>query len=241
MGRVIGVIPARWGSSRFPGKPMAPICGIPMIHWTITGAKQSQRLDRLIVATDDNRIADYVYSTARVKKHLTPIVHFNPLIQFHSGSDRVAEAVRQFELDDHDIVVNIQGDEPLITGEVIDAAINALDYQEADIGTVVSNDPSSAGVRVILDRYNHGIWFGREGLVTPWRHVGVYAFRYEALQEFALCDPIENTRGSTGAPLEEMRMLWLMLLIKVKVLPYAGMSVDTPADIKRVEDALGKN
>lgn len=241
MGRVIGVIPARWGSSRFPGKPAALIHGKPMIQWTVNGAMQSKRLDKLIVATDDSRISSYIKTITWLNQAESPRIHFNPLVQFHSGSDRVAEAVKSLNLEDHDIVVNIQGDEPMISGEVIDEAINALEYPEADIGTVVTNDPSSAGVRVILDRYNHGIWFGREGLVTPWRHVGVYAFRYEALQEFALCDPIENTRGSTGAPLEEMRMLWLMLLIKVKVLPYAGMSVDTPEDIKRVEDALGKN
>lgn len=236
----IGVIPARYGASRFPGKPLIAIAGVPMLQRVVEGARGASRLRSVIVATDDARIADACRGFG-ADVVLTSSRHA-------TGTDRVAEAARSLP---DDIVVNIQGDEPLIEGRVIDAAVEALESDPgAAIGTVAHEmDPESVDdphrVKVVLDGAGRALYFSRSRIPLAtdpehppryWQHVGVYAYRRAFLLGFVR---LPRTPAERAESLEQLRALEHGHAIRVGIAQgWRGVSVDVPADVERVEKRL---
>ncbi len=243
MMRIVGVIPSRWGSTRFPGKSLHPICGRPLVAWVIAAAKRARRLDAVVVATDDPRIAAAARE-AGGEAVMTRADH-------PSGTDRVAEAARA---SDDDIVINIQGDEPLIDPALIDALADrmvadpawAMATAACPITTRRDLDARSV-VKVVLARDGGALYFSRlpipcrrdgepdlaSGLYL--RHLGIYAYRGAFLKRLVQEPPcaLEQTEC-----LEQLRALHLGGRIAVIVTQQAGVGVDTPEDVGYVEAAL---
>jgi len=236
----VGVIPARYRASRFPGKPLAEIAGVPMIQRVVEGTRQAGCLRDVLVATDDERIARACESFG------APVCMTSP--DHPTGTDRLAEVARTL---DDDIIVNVQGDEPLIEGWVIEAAVAALEESpEADMATLVHaagedalDDPNR--VKVVLDRAGHALWFSRlpipmqrEGAPKPriWQHVGLYAYRREFLLRFVELEPGEAEQAEA---LEQLRALEHGHRIRAAIVSgWQGIPVDRPEDVARVEAAL---
>jgi 3-deoxy-manno-octulosonate cytidylyltransferase (CMP-KDO synthetase) len=236
----VGVIPARWGARRFPGKPLAPIAGVPMLRRVFEGARAAKRLRDVLVATDDERIAD-ACAAFGAKAVMTARDHA-------SGTDRLAEVARSLS---DEIVVNVQGDEPLIEGFVIDAAVAALEEAPgAQMSTVVHRATAEAlsdpnRVKVVLDRRGFALWFSRhpipwqrEGAPAPTRlqHVGLYAYRREFLLRLVT---LPATEAEQAEGLEQLRVLEHGYRIAAaRIEGWHGVPVDVPEDVARVEAAL---
>jgi len=238
--RVIGVIPSRWGSTRFPGKSLHPICGKPLVAWVVAAAQRARRLDDVIVATDDERIASAVRQTG-AKVAMTRADH-------PSGTDRVAEAA---QAGDDDIVINIQGDEPLIDPEIIDALAARLAgdrvWDMATVACPITNrrdlDARSV-VKVVMDRAGGALYFSRlpipcqrdgepdlaSGLYL--RHIGIYAYRGAFLNRVVKEPPCALERAES---LEQLRAMHIGGRIAVIVVQHPGVGVDTPEDVGYVE------
>jgi 3-deoxy-manno-octulosonate cytidylyltransferase (CMP-KDO synthetase) len=238
--RAVGVIPARYGASRFPGKPLAEIAGAPMIRHVWTGALGAKSLERVVIATDDARIAK-VCRDFGAEVAMTRADH-------RSGTDRIAEAAADL---DCDIVVNVQGDEPLIEGFVIDAAVEALAGDaEAPIATIVhAADPGAADdpnrVKVVLDRRGRALYFSRrpipfarDGEASLWQHVGLYAYRREFLARFTALEP---TPAERSEGLEQLRALENGFPIRCAIVSgWRSAAVDVPGDVAAVEARLAE-
>ncbi len=240
--RAVGVIPARFAAQRFPGKPLAVIAGRPMIQHVWDGARRAKSLDRVVVATDDARIAEACRGFG-AEVALTRSDH-------PSGTDRIAEAAADLACD---VVVNVQGDEPLIEGFVIDAAIEALVGDPgAPMATVVHGaDPEALAdpnrVKVVLDRRGRALYFSRspipfvrEGHPVPpcWQHVGLYAYRREFLGELTALPP---TPAELAEGLEQLRALEHGFPIHCAVVEgWRSVAVDVPEDLARVEAVLAR-
>jgi len=239
--RAVGVIPARFDAGRFPGKALAPIAGLPMIRRVWEGAQTAKTLRAVLIATDDARIAEVACGFG-AEVVLTRSDHA-------TGSDRVAEVARSL---DDDIVVDVQGDEPMIEGFVIDAAVEALhEDPDAPMATVVhAADPAALTnddrVKVVLDRAANALYFSRSSIPAPrsahesprhWAHVGLYAFRRSFLLEFASLPrgPLERCEE-----LEQLRALEHGHRIRCAVVEgWSSSPVDAPADVAAVESRLG--
>jgi len=242
--RIIGVIPARWGSTRFPGKSLVPVCGKPLIHWVIRRTLKARQLDELLVATDDKRIADAVRETG-VKAVMTRSDH-------PSGTDRIAEAIGGMK---SDVIINIQGDEPLIDPKLIDRLANSmLTKKNWDMATAAApldtkrDLDNSSVVKVVWNKEGQALYFSRS--VIPflrdadidvkdlyWRHVGIYAYRTTFLKNLVktpqcILEKVEK--------LEQLRALHIGGRILVLKTDHAGIGVDTPEDVKYVERELRK-
>ena len=247
MSSIAGVIPSRWGSTRFPGKSLAMIAGKPMIQWVVERVRQAQKLDAVIVATDDQRIADCVrnLNIDGVRVAMTRPDH-------PSGTDRIAEAIQTV---DADAVINVQGDEPLIDPALIDALADVIDTGEWDMATAATpiqdqsqiTDPSV--VKALFNRHGQALYFSRstiphirepEGVSTEgiyWRHIGIYAYRREYLLKLVAEPPcaLENLEK-----LEQLRALDMGCRMKVVQTQDFGIGVDTPADVAKAEALLAK-
>jgi 3-deoxy-manno-octulosonate cytidylyltransferase (CMP-KDO synthetase) len=238
----VGIIPARYRASRFPGKPLTQIAGRPMLHHVIEGARRSKRLREVWVATDDERIAEAAAALG------APVAMTSPV--HPTGTDRLAEAAASLS---DAIVVNIQGDEPLIEGFVIDAAIEAL---EADVGATMATvvhrlEPSALDdpnrVKVVLDRAGRALYFSRAPI--PYRradaeapryfqHVGLYAYRRDALLRFVT---LAQGEAELAEGLEQLRALEHGFSIRCAVIEgWQSVPVDVPADVARVEALLAR-
>jgi 3-deoxy-manno-octulosonate cytidylyltransferase (CMP-KDO synthetase) len=238
----VGIIPARYRASRFPGKPLAKIAGRPMLAHVIEGARRAKRLREVWVATDDERIAAVAAAAG------APVVMTSP--DHPTGTDRLAEAAART---DDAIVVNVQGDEPLIEGFVIDAAVEAL---EADPGAAMSTvvhalepgalaDPNR--VKVVLDRAGRALYFSRAAI--PYRredapaprwlqHVGLYAYRRDFLLRFV---GLAQTEAERAEGLEQLRALEHGFPIRCATIEgWRSVPVDVPEDVARVEAALAR-
>jgi 3-deoxy-D-manno-octulosonate cytidylyltransferase len=235
-GLVLAVIPARWGSTRFPGKALALIAGEPMIVHVVRRAAKASSVDEVVVATDDERIAT-VAREAGARVVVTG--------ECASGTDRVAEAVLGRR--DWWLVVNVQGDEPALASENIDVLVQGMRGSRSPIGTLCrplerdrADDPNA--VKVVRDASGHALYFSRSALPYPrclkvaeklWRlHLGVYAFRREGLESFVALpeSPLEQAEG-----LEQLRALENGLRVLVLDAPAEGVGVDSPEDIERAE------
>ncbi len=236
--RIIGVIPARYASSRFPGKALADLYGRPMVQHVVERAARATLLDEVLVATDDERIRDAVEHFGG-KVCMTSPNH-------PSGTDRIAEAVRGLSCD---LVVNIQGDEPLLDPAMVDLAVAPL-ANDASIpmgtlarpmGSAEAADPSK--VKVVLDQQGFALYFSRSKIphiredvppesASPYLlHVGLYVYRRETLLRLAGLPP---TPLEQRERLEQLRALEHGVRIRVVVTDHQSFGVDTPADLERV-------
>ena len=244
--RVVGVIPSRWGSTRFPGKSLAPIAGVPLVVRVVRRVKLARSLDAVVVATDDGRIADAVRAAGGEAVMTRP--------DHPSGTDRIAEAVRGLEAD---VVVNIQGDEPLIDPALVDAVAGALADPASGFDMATAATPISSVdelhrpdvVKVVTAADGAALYFSRSPIpfvrgagdgFAPvagehWRHVGLYGYTRKALERLVATPPcaLENLEK-----LEQLRALSLGMRIKVIPTGHSGAGVDSPDDVPRVEALL---
>lgn len=242
--KAIGVIPARFGSTRFPGKPLKLILGKPLIQWVVEGAKSARALDAVWVATDHPEIAA-VAEKAGAKAIMTPS-------DLPTGSDRVFYAVKEAQVD---VVLNIQGDEPLITGALLDQLAKPLltdsNLQMATLGRALKPGDleSRDTAKIVLNSRSEALYFSRfpipysrvdapsNGAVCL-KHIGLYGFRKDFLAAFCAQPPtpLELAEG-----LEQLRALHLGARIKVVQVEHESWGVDRPEDIAKVESLLRKS
>jgi 3-deoxy-manno-octulosonate cytidylyltransferase (CMP-KDO synthetase) len=240
--RQLTIIPARYDSTRFPGKPLKLILGRPLIQWVYERAQQVPGLDGLYVATDDARIRQCVEGFGGEAVMTRP--------EHASGSDRLAEAAAQLGLAPEDIVINIQGDQPVFPPELIGAlAARLRGDPDAVMATPVKRltDPAAAQnpnvVKAVFDRRGRALYFSRSPLPfwrdgeTPYfyRHIGIYAYRAGFLQTFVTLPP---GRWEEAEKLEQLRVLEYGYPIHVVETDGDTLEVDTPEDLRRVEDYL---
>lgn len=235
------VIPARYGSTRFEGKPLADILGKPMIVHVWERARAAKAADRVLVATDDERITRAVeaYGGEAV---LTSREH-------PTGTDRIAEVAHAT---DHEIIINVQGDEPLLEpGMVDEVAALLLDDSRADMATLMTPIVTEEEfqhpnvVKVVANVAGYALYFSRApiphsriaGIVQPYVHIGIYGYRREFLLKFTRLAPTPLERTES---LEQLRALEHGYRIRIAAtqFPYAGVSVDTPDDIEAVRAVL---
>jgi len=242
--QVVVVIPARYGSTRLPGKPLVPLAGTPMIQRVYDRAKRAQRVHRVIVATDDDRILQAVQSFGG-EARMTRADH-------RTGTERVAEVAAH---ETGDIFVNVQGDEPLLDPRAVDTAVEALlDDPQASVATVATPIKTPADImdpnvcKVVLDFDENALYFSRAPIpwvrdthskiqVRHWKHLGLYVFRRDALLEYPTLPQGELERIEQ---LEQLRWLENGWKIRVAEVEHDAVSVDVPEDIPRVEKLLSK-
>lgn len=243
--KVLALIPARYASSRLPGKPLVEIVGKSMIRHVYERVSRATGVDNVVVATDDQRIHSHVVEFGGLAV-MTSSDHI-------SGTDRIAEAAASFN--DAEIVVNIQGDEPMIDPTIIEALVQSLKDSHYGCSTPVTRIREMRDlfdtnvVKVALRRDRTPLYFSRspipclrdrepeEWLATCpfYRHIGIYAYRREALDQFVTSPP---SAIEVCEQLEQLRMLELGIPICCVETEYEGHSVDTPEDVMRVERLL---
>jgi 3-deoxy-manno-octulosonate cytidylyltransferase (CMP-KDO synthetase) len=242
--KVLGIVPARYASTRFPGKALAPIAGKPLIQHVVERCQEAKSLSEVIVATDDQRIADAAKKFCRVE--MTRADH-------PSGTDRIAEVAGRISCD---AVVNIQGDEPMIDPSVIDAVVKALaDCEMSTAATRIKkadelDNPNV--VKVVVNAIGHALYFSRRTIpylrgassgsadeqlaAFPFlKHLGIYGYRRETLLRLVKfpVSPLEQAEK-----LEQLRALENGIPIAVVQVEYDSVGVDTPEDVARVEKLL---
>ncbi|MFZ0828847.1 MAG: 3-deoxy-manno-octulosonate cytidylyltransferase [Verrucomicrobiia bacterium] len=242
--RIVGIIPARYASTRFPGKPLALIAGKPLIQHVVERCQKAGSLGEVVVATDDTRIWEVVQNFCRVE--MTGPDH-------PSGSDRIAEVAGRCQCD---AVVNIQGDEPLIDPQVIDAVAGALKGDEMSTAATRIRDAGELDspnvVKVVVNAAGRALYFSRRTI--PYlreaasgsgneqlaafaflKHLGIYGYRRETLLRLVKfpVSPLENAEK-----LEQLRALENGIQIAVVKVDYDSVGVDVPGDVKRVEKLL---
>jgi 3-deoxy-manno-octulosonate cytidylyltransferase (CMP-KDO synthetase) len=243
---VLAIIPARYASSRFPGKPLAPLSGRPMIQWVYERARAAHRVDDVLVATDDAKIADAVRGFGGRVALTSP--------EHRSGTDRIAEVVRgTTEAQRAKAIVNLQGDEPLLEPGYIDRAVAPLledDRVEMSTLSTPIVDPEDAAdpnkVKVVTDRDGFALYFSRAPI--PWwrdgrpgagpvaaKHVGMYVYRPATLLRLAALAPTPLERAES---LEQLRALEHGIRIKVVAVERDSVGIDTPEDLRRAEAML---
>jgi len=232
------IIPARYASTRFPGKPLADLGGKPMVVRVCERAKKSGAA-AVHVATDDARIADAV----RAHGHSVVMTRAD----HPSGTDRLAEAARKLRLKDNDIVVNVQGDEPLIAPRLIGQVARLLGKKKASMSTAcheIHGDASNPNVvKVVLDREGYALYFSRSRIPYPreagaavYRHAGIYGYRVGFLRRFS---KLKVAPAEKAEALEQLRALWHGYRIAVAVSETEiPPGVDTPRDLEAVRKII---
>ena len=238
--RILGVIPARYASSRFPGKPLIDLKGKTMIQRVYEGVKQSTKLTEVIVATDDTRIeAEVIRFGGKVM--MTSSEH-------PSGTDRCGEVARMYA--DYDVVINIQGDEPLVDYRQIDQLAASFENPTTNIATLgikqVSMDDiqNSNRIKIVVDQAQNALYFSRSPIPNfanfkedplhfyPfYRHIGLYAFRSSTLQELVSLAP---TLLEQIESLEQLRWLYYGYKIQVVETDIETPNIDVPEDLEKV-------
>lgn len=244
--KIVGIIPARFASTRFPGKPLALIAGKPLIQHVVEQCQKAKSLSEVVVATDDERIAGAAKTFCRVE--MTRADH-------PSGSDRIAEVAGRIPCD---AIVNIQGDEPLIDPAVIDAVANALAGDKMSTAATPIKNPAEYDnpnvVKVVVNAGGRALYFSRRTIpylreaasrpvneqlaAFPFlKHLGIYGFRRETLLRLVKfpVSPLENAEK-----LEQLRALDHGIGIAVVKVDYDSIGVDMPEDVARVEEILKK-
>lgn len=252
--KVIAVIPARWASSRFPGKPLALISGRPMIHWVAEQASKSQSVSEVIVATDDSRIYESVSQGG------WQVVMTSP--DHASGTDRIVEVVESM---DCDIVVNVQGDEPMIPPENIDLIVQALQNNpDAPVSTLMiaitdrNEMLNPNATKVVVDQTGQALYFSRAPIpfdrdgesetktdsqdsaerdILGYKHIGLYAYRKSFLHQFP---KLQTSRLEQAEKLEQLRILENGFSIRVVETKLNSIGVDCEADRVKVEHLLNQ-
>ena len=233
--RTLCVIPARYASTRLPGKPLADICGKPMICRVLERASRAQKPEKVIVATDDERIYDAVRAEGG-EAIMTRADH-------PTGTDRLAEVAEAYP--EVDLIVNVQGDEPLIEPSVIDDLIVPFEMDEnLPMATVMVRMDDAAeqlnpnNVKVIVDKLGYALYFSRSLVPYPraaagpvYKHIGIYAYRRDFLLRYARLEPTPLERAES---LEQLRALENGYGIRVLETDCRFVGVDTPEDLALV-------
>jgi 3-deoxy-manno-octulosonate cytidylyltransferase (CMP-KDO synthetase) len=242
MNRAVGIIPARWSSTRFPGKPLHLISGKPLLQHVLERCRQAKNLDSVIVATDDTRIAKAAF-TWDAEVALTSPKH-------RSGTDRIAEVARNAE--QFAFVINIQGDEPLIDPQLIDKLVKKL-RSDREIEIVTAAHPfenpgeafSPHQVKVVVDKSRRALYFSRTAIPFPrnpsgiqyLRHQGIYGFRRHTLLQFVKWKPTPLERAES---LEQLRALENGVKVHVLITAKGSPGIDTLADAEALEQKLAR-
>ena len=243
---IIGIIPARYASTRFPGKPLHLIAGKPLIAHVVERCREAASLTEVIVATDDDRIAEVAREFCRVE--MTRSDH-------STGTDRIAEVAGRVECD---AVVNVQGDEPLIAPAVIDAVAGALSNAEMSTAASPVNNISDVSdpnvVKVVVSAEGRALYFSRRTIpfvrdladadaaaqlaAFPFlKHLGIYGYRRETLARLVGLEPSPLEEAER---LEQLRALENGIAIAVRRVEHDAVGVDVPEDVARVEALLRK-
>ena len=239
---IIGLIPARFASTRFPGKPLADIHGKSMIQRVYEQAKKSTTLSSVIVATDDDRIEDAVRSFGGEVCITSP--------HHPSGTDRCAEVVQKLKLN-CDAVVNIQGDEPFIDPGQIDLLVSCFNDPRTQLATLIKKIESSETLfnsnspKVIVDTDQFAIYFSRHPIPyvrgfneVEWlsknvfyQHIGIYGYRTEALKKITQLQPSNLEKAES---LEQLRWIENGYRIKTAITHFETLAIDTPSDLQKI-------
>lgn len=240
--KTLAVIPARFGASRFPGKPLALLWGKPMIEHVYRRCEESRAFQEIVVATEDERVAK------AVKAFGGRVCMTSPACP--SGSDRVAEVARQMSCADSDVLINVQGDEPAIHPESLSTLVEAFSQPHVEMATLVRPlEESERGnpnvVKVVLRLDGHALYFSRSDIpfqrephaMSPPRyaHLGIYGYRQSTLQQLSSlpATPLEKSEF-----LEQLRALENGISILCRMTPHRTAAVDVPEDISVVESLL---
>jgi 3-deoxy-manno-octulosonate cytidylyltransferase (CMP-KDO synthetase) len=243
MSQVTAIIPARWASTRFPGKPLVLLRGKPLVQHVWERARRAKLVDRVIVATDDMRIAAAAFDFGAEVALTSP--------RHPTGTDRLAEVARR--LKSSSIIVNVQGDEPDIAPPTIDRLVRAL-RADPRLGLVTAAHPVATAaevhnphvVKVVTDRDGRALYFSRSviphdrdgrGGIKYLRHQGIYGYRRRVLLDFVKWKP---TPLEKAEKLEQLRALEHGVAIGVILVKHASVGVDTPEDVATAERALGR-
>lgn len=243
MSEITVIIPARWASTRFPGKPLVPLSGKPLVQHVWERAGRAKRVGRIIIATDDMRIAEAAFEFGAEVALTSP--------KHPTGTDRLAEVARK--LKSASIVLNVQGDEPDIAPATIDRLVQAL-QEDPQLGMVTAANPLTDPadlpdpnvVKVVTDLAGRALYFSRSvipfcrdgrGGVKYLRHQGIYGYRRKVLLDFVKWKP---TPLEQAEKLEQLRALEHGIAIGVIVLRRGSVGVDVPADLAKAERALRK-
>jgi len=233
--KVLGIIPARFGSSRFPGKPLIDIKGKTMIQRVYEGASRCEELSQVIVATDDERIYSHVQSFGG-EVMMTSNLH-------GSGTERCAEVAAHFPA--MEIVVNIQGDEPLVNPSQLSQLIQAFQHENVEIATLVSPKIDSTEltnpnrIKVVIDHEQNALFFSRSRIPSGMffsnyialKHIGLYAFRNDVLRKLVSLPATELEKSES---LEQLRWLYYGYKIKTIETHIETPNIDTPEDLEAV-------
>lgn len=244
--KIVAIIPSRYDSTRFPGKPLAPIAGVPLIQHVYNRVRMAPCITDIAVATDDQRIYDTVAGFGG-----NCVLTGN---ECRTGSDRAAEAARLLELDPDDIVVNVQGDQPLVAPETIEETVSPL-LSPVDFGLVtplvVARDDreiaSTQVVKAVFDKGGFALYFSRSPIPlardpeTPcqiYKHLGIYAFtkRFLGLFTGLPSGALEETEK-----LEQLRVLEYGYKIRVVITDHDSPAVDVPEDIRHIETLMASS
>ncbi|HEV7429196.1 MAG TPA: 3-deoxy-manno-octulosonate cytidylyltransferase [Thermoanaerobaculia bacterium] len=232
--KAVIVIPARWASSRFPGKPLATIAGVSLIQRVYERAARSKRTETVVIATDDDRIAHHVASFGGR--------FVQPEGEFQSGTDRIAASLDLLG-ETYDQVINVQGDEPLIDVDSIDAVIDVLQETGVDMATLASRIEhddelqSRDVVKVVTALSGDALYFSRSPLAGAQRHVGLYGYQTDVLRTLASLAPSPLELAES---LEQLRALQNGFRIRVVQTSKPHLGVDRPEDVARVEHELAE-
>lgn len=241
---ILGIIPARYESTRFPGKPLAEINGKPMVQMVYEQAIRSQMLKKVVVATDNDKIFNQVLEFGG------EVIMTSP--QHQSGTDRCAEIIGKPEHQNWDVVVNIQGDEPFINPVQIDLLCKCFENPVTQIATLVKEIQASEelfnhnNVKVILNKNKQALYFSRSPIPycrnfpeqewlkqNPYyKHIGIYGYRAAVLREIAA---LPKTKLEITESLEQLRWLENGYVINTEITTFESMAVDTPEDLLRIK------
>ena len=243
MSKAVGIIPARWRSTRFPGKPLHLIANKPLLWRVWDRCRRAKKLDAVIIATDDMRIARAAFDWGAEVAMTSP--------KHQSGTDRVAEVVRHAP--EFEYIINIQGDEPLTEPALLDRMVEILrSNRKIDIVTAAHPFANAAEassphqVKVIVDHDGNALYFSRYAIPFPrnrsarvryLRHQGIYGFRRKALLDFVKSKPTPLERAES---LEQLRALENGVKVHVLLTKHGSPGVDTPADAKALEQKLAR-
>ncbi len=244
--KILGMIPARFGSTRFPGKPLVLIGGKTLIQRTYENAKKCKILDEVAIATDDERIFSHVTGFGGLAVMTSP--------SCPTGSERIAEAI---EKDKHfagfEVIVNIQGDEPLLQADVIESVVNKLiEDKTAAMSTAVvkiadkEEAENYSTVKCVMDQHGNALYFSRTLIpnghsgkwrpeVSYYRHLGIYCYRRDFLLKYAT---LPQTPLQKSEDLEQLKVLENGYKIKVAIVDSIALGVDRPEDVNKIEKLL---
>jgi 3-deoxy-manno-octulosonate cytidylyltransferase (CMP-KDO synthetase) len=239
------IIPSRYGSSRFPGKPLAMIAGKPLVQRAYEQAAQAKSIDRVVIATDDQRIADVVTGFGG------DVIMTNE--ELRTGTDRIASVANMLGLADDEIVINIQGDQPMFDPSLLDSLVSPFEQEPELLSSTLAykiietrqiTDPSD--VKVVFDRNGYAMYFSRAQIPFPrdgqqnvdyYKHLGFYAFKKSMLDTFA---SLATSTYEDVEKLEQLRLLDFGYKMKVVTCEFDSPSIDLPGDIEYVEKKLAQ-